>query len=36
MARETPVDPAAIAFHFIRHGRDEGNAQRIFQHAEIP
>ncbi|MBS0243472.1 MAG: histidine phosphatase family protein, partial [Proteobacteria bacterium] len=36
MARETPIDPACDSFHFIRHGETEGNAKRIFQHAEIP
>lgn len=36
MARETPLQLACDSFHFIRHGETEGNAKRIFQHAEIP
>jgi probable phosphoglycerate mutase len=36
MAREAPLMPACESFHFIRHGETEGNAKRIFQHAEIP
>lgn len=36
MARSTPLSPACEAFYFIRHGETEGNAKRIFQHAEIP
>ena len=36
MARATPLDPRCDSFHFIRHGETEGNAKRIFQHAEIP
>ena len=36
MARASPLSPACDSFHFIRHGETEGNAKRIFQHAEIP
>ena len=36
MARAAPLSPACESFHFIRHGETEGNARRIFQHAEIP
>jgi probable phosphoglycerate mutase len=36
MARETPLQPECGSFHFVRHGETEGNAKRIFQHAEIP
>ena len=36
MARAAPLIPACDSFHFIRHGETEGNARRIFQHAEIP
>lgn len=36
MARATPLSPDCNRFHFIRHGETEGNAKRIFQHAEIP
>jgi broad specificity phosphatase PhoE len=36
MAREAPLSPQCESFFFVRHGETEGNAQRIFQHAEIP
>jgi probable phosphoglycerate mutase len=36
MARATPLAPECEAFYFIRHGETDGNAKRIFQHAEIP
>jgi probable phosphoglycerate mutase len=36
MARATPLSPACESFHFIRHGETDGNAKRVFQHAEIP
>jgi glucosyl-3-phosphoglycerate phosphatase len=36
MARATPLSPECEVFYFIRHGETEGNAKRIFQHAEIP
>jgi glucosyl-3-phosphoglycerate phosphatase len=36
LARGTPLQLECEAFYFIRHGETEGNAKRIFQHAEIP
>ncbi|MGD9806493.1 MAG: histidine phosphatase family protein [Hyphomicrobiaceae bacterium] len=36
MARSVPLSPECESFYFIRHGETDGNAQRIFQHAEIP
>ncbi len=36
MARSAPLSPECERFYFIRHGETDGNAQRIFQHAEIP
>ena len=36
MARATPLSPDCERFYFVRHGETDGNAQRIFQHAEIP
>jgi probable phosphoglycerate mutase len=36
MARSAPLSPECDSFYFIRHGETDGNAQRIFQHAEIP
>jgi probable phosphoglycerate mutase len=36
LARTTPLAPECESFYFIRHGETEGNAKRIFQHAEIP
>jgi probable phosphoglycerate mutase len=36
MARSTPLKLECDSFYFIRHGETDGNARRIFQHAEIP
>jgi probable phosphoglycerate mutase len=36
MARAAALSPECDSFHFIRHGETDGNARRIFQHAEIP
>ncbi|MGE0767854.1 MAG: histidine phosphatase family protein [Hyphomicrobiaceae bacterium] len=36
LARSTPLSPECDRFYFIRHGETDGNAKRIFQHAEIP
>lgn len=36
MARTAPISPECESFYFIRHGETDGNARRIFQHAEIP
>lgn len=36
LARATPLSPECESFYFIRHGETDGNAKRIFQHAEIP
>jgi len=36
LARTTPLSPECDRFYFIRHGETDGNAKRIFQHAEIP
>jgi probable phosphoglycerate mutase len=36
LARLTPLAPECERFYFIRHGETDGNAKRIFQHAEIP
>jgi broad specificity phosphatase PhoE len=36
IARTRPLKPRARRFLFLRHGETEGNAKRIYQHAEIP
>jgi len=36
LAAERPLQPRARRFIFLRHGETAGNAQRIFQPADIP
>lgn len=36
LARAAPLSPDCDGFYFVRHGETDGNAKRIFQHAEIP
>jgi probable phosphoglycerate mutase len=36
LAAERPLQPRARRFVFLRHGETEGNAQRVYQHPEIP
>jgi len=36
LAAARPLQPRARRFVFLRHGETEGNAQRVYQHPEIP
>lgn len=36
LAAMRPLQPRARRFIFLRHGETEGNAQRVYQHPEIP
>ena len=36
LAATRPLQPRARRFIFLRHGETEGNARRVYQHAEIP
>jgi glucosyl-3-phosphoglycerate phosphatase len=36
LAAVRPLRPRARRFIFLRHGETEGNARRVYQHAEIP
>ena len=36
LAHVRPLRPRARRFIFLRHGETEGNARRVYQHAEIP
>ncbi|MHB8667970.1 MAG: histidine phosphatase family protein [Burkholderiales bacterium] len=36
LAAAQPLQPRARRFVFLRHGETEGNAQRVYQHPEIP
>lgn len=36
VAAARPLQPRARRFIFLRHGETEGNAQRVYQHSEIP
>ena len=35
-AEKHPLDPPVDVFLFLRHGRTRGNAEKIFQHPDVP